>query len=331
MFLRRKEYGTGHCKTMGLQKMQCARNKMVMHYVLLVSIQYAEERRERRKVHQYYTQRVIAFIDILGFKNHVRESLILPEKARQLHCSLQRIYQMKQENDEIQSITSLKEEGVEVSVFSDSAVISYPVTMEGGLFYILLDLIHLQIDLAAYGILVRGGIALGEVYHDGNILYGPAMVEAYELELCEAVYPRIVVKRDTLLRGIETTYASQNGIRMEAEYIDSCVQKDEAQDDLYYLDFLRQDQELIDVGDEYFRWLKVVRKMIVQGLNLSIGNQRVFSKYAWLRRYFNEVVTDKNASFPVPEYLDKQDSIRFFQEYGRLQIKRRRAGERQYL
>lgn len=49
------------------------------------------------------------------------------------------------------------------------------------------------------------------------------------------------------------------------------------------------------------------------------------------RLYFNEVVTDKNTGFPVPEYLDKQDSIRFFQEYGRLQIKRRRAGERQYL
>lgn len=87
-------------------------------------------------MNQYYQKRIIAFIDILGFKTKV---------------------------DDID-----------------------------GLFYLLLDLVHLQLELASYDVLLRGGITIGDLYHDGSIVYGSAMNEAYLLESKKAKYPRII-------------------------------------------------------------------------------------------------------------------------------------------
>jgi hypothetical protein len=46
--------------------------------------------------------------------------------------------------------------------------------------------------LREFGILCRGGVAIGQCFHDDNIIFGPALVEAYILELM-AETPRIVV------------------------------------------------------------------------------------------------------------------------------------------
>jgi hypothetical protein len=46
--------------------------------------------------------------------------------------------------------------------------------------------------LRDFGILCRGGVAIGQCFHDDNIIFGPALVEAYILELT-AETPRIVV------------------------------------------------------------------------------------------------------------------------------------------
>lgn len=46
--------------------------------------------------------------------------------------------------------------------------------------------------LREFGVLCRGGVALGDCFHDQNMIFGPALVEAYLLE-CSAVTPRIAV------------------------------------------------------------------------------------------------------------------------------------------
>ena len=46
--------------------------------------------------------------------------------------------------------------------------------------------------LSRSGILCRGGVAIGDCFHDDNVIFGPALVAAYLLELT-AETPRIVV------------------------------------------------------------------------------------------------------------------------------------------
>jgi hypothetical protein len=46
--------------------------------------------------------------------------------------------------------------------------------------------------LREFAILCRGGVAMGQCFHNDNVIFGPALVEAYTLELL-AETPRIVV------------------------------------------------------------------------------------------------------------------------------------------
>lgn len=272
-----------------------------------------------------YTERIVAFIDILGFKKLVERSLHSPEAAQRIYRALQLIYQRKEDN-EATGFMGMQKYGVEVAVFSDSVVISYPVDYSGGLFFVLLDVIHLQLELMGLGILIRGGIAIGPLYHNGQIVYGPAMNQAYLLESVYAVYPRIILDEQTAVNGTLKTCAQGHTVQMEAEYIDACIRRDK--DGFYYLDILRQDSELSDFGDEYYYWLKTVRKIIVQGLNDNMTDKRIYDKYVWMKNYFNEVVSDKEAFYPTPE-TGKQ-GMRFRKAYMNLRIKRRRSGEIYY-
>lgn len=51
--------------------------------------------------------------------------------------------------------------------------------------------------------LSRGGIAVGELYHQNGIIYGPALLTAYQLESQAATYPRIVLEKDALTKSLQ--------------------------------------------------------------------------------------------------------------------------------
>lgn len=81
--------------------------------------------------------------------------------------------------------------------FSDSFVISAPADNPGACDLLLraIQIVHFQFFFSI-GMLMRGGIALGDVVHErGGALFGPAMIEAYELESKHAIYSRVVVSK----------------------------------------------------------------------------------------------------------------------------------------
>lgn len=133
-----------------------------------------------------YTERTVAFIDILGFGTLVREIGADPTVHRKLHAALSRIKHCK-----LSSVAgNTAQSDLEVSVFSDSVVISGAAD---DIHSVLWTAIHLQCDLLAIGILLRGGISSGRTVHSDDMLYGEGMLAAYDLESKAAVYPRIVI------------------------------------------------------------------------------------------------------------------------------------------
>lgn len=259
----------------------------------------------------YYKERIIAFVDILGFKEKIAKSNITRMEAESIHRALNRIYKVKKDN-EGSGFMNLKSQGVEVTTFSDSAVISYPAEKDN-LLFLILDLIHLQLDLTMDDVLIRGGLTIGDLYHDGNIVYGPAMNMAYKLESQVAIYPRIIVDK----AAIEQYYAYVNGDEYDLNDIESLLRRD--RDGLFYVDMLNQDQEMNDAGTEYYEWLSVLRNIIITGL--SHKDIAVKVKYQWLQEYFNEVVTDGEAYFPVPDEALYDDKNEFRKAYASLEIK----------
>jgi hypothetical protein len=132
-----------------------------------------------------YEHRAVLFLDILGFKRFIvqeREDLV----------------------EESLSVTSARyQSNYEISSFSDNMVVS--MRFERG--YELLELIHFASYLAWHllhkGVLSRGGIAVGKLHHQNGIVYGPALLMAYQLESQVAIYPRIVLEKDAIAKSLQ--------------------------------------------------------------------------------------------------------------------------------
>ena len=278
-----------------------------------------------------YEKRIIAFVDILGFKTMIDDS----KADTLLRRKIKEVMEIIRESAD----TSIKSSVRKVSTFSDSAVISYPLTHASALLYLLLDIIHLQLKVGALGVMIRGGIAIGDCYHDGKIVFGPAMIEAYRLENTVAKWPRVVITAEALNTGIqETVKHNQFSREKDVATVMDCLKQDDYNEEinnpnLYFVDFLRQPQELIEFGDEYYEWLRNFRVAIVEGLNrYSPANEAlesspkeaetVFSKYRWIMKYWNSVVSDKKANMPVPN-IDQEDQESFRDLYRTLSINMR--------
>lgn len=237
---------------------------------------------EKKKYTTKYEERIVAFVDILGFSSMVSNSSSNPEEYEKIKHALDTINLMKKHSDG----TNAK-----VTTFSDSIVISYPVSDRDPLFYIIIDLIHLQLELLQQGVLVRGGIAKGLVRHTQEMVFGPAMVTAYELESKYAVYPRIIVEKE-LVDWEKNNYRKQiYGAEYDISDLESLLKRDEY-NDIYYIDILRQRQEL-DYYEYFEELLRSVNSIIRDGLTNK--NKAVKMKYVWLKNYYNDVLT---STFP---------------------------------
>ena len=99
-----------------------------------------------------------------------------------------------------------------MSTFSDNIVISTAVK-DGNIPYFLRAIAIMQLMTSSLGFLLRGGIAIGDIYHDDEVVFGPALVRAYELKSQIAVYPRIVLDKEVLDQGhIQGFHVHEDGI-----------------------------------------------------------------------------------------------------------------------
>jgi len=142
-----------------------------------------------------YEQRLIAFFDTLGWKNQIEHAGDDPYRIARL-ASLPRQFS--------RAVTGLAERvaGARITSFSDNVVASIPYKTEY-LFPTLDALARIQFGAAAQGFLIRGAVTVGQLYHDEEIVFGPGLNRAYELEsnkVSGAIYPRIILDPATSLK-----------------------------------------------------------------------------------------------------------------------------------
>lgn len=223
-----------------------------------------------------YEDRIVAYIDILGFKNLVDSSKSLETDS--IQKILERMNKTKKDNYDYKFHESYK---TQVTTFSDNIVISYPADNIDNLLYVLWDVLYLQIYMVGKDTLLRGGITIGKIIHNSEMVYGPAMNDAYRLESEIAIYPRIIIDDNKIIELIDEFYDSD-----KCKVIEKMLNFDI--DGCFYIDYLDQREEIDEIGDEYFEFLSQIRKMIKNGLkNDSI---KVLKKYEWLRLKYNEII-----------------------------------------
>lgn len=151
-----------------------------------------------------YQNRVVAFVDILGFKDMVKDK----EKLKDVYESFLIISGSLHGNWMLEATIAdpasvnffnIPRGSAELSLFSDNFLISVPEDNLPAILALLISVTALQNSLLhSRGILCRGAIHTGELIHGesphkGNIIFGPAVTEAYQIEQGVSCYPRVVL------------------------------------------------------------------------------------------------------------------------------------------
>jgi hypothetical protein len=150
--------------------------------------------------------------------------------------------------------------------FSDTLVILDPINEKVGAHLALIGLAiqasWIQVNLAAAGFFVRGALTLGKAHLEDKLLYGPALVDAYDLERTVAVNPRIVLSPEA---AAEIADGMSNNEQVEGGYLRV------EQDGSVFIDYL---DILLDDPEDPVPFLEAHRDMIKTKLNETRSESR---------------------------------------------------------
>jgi len=154
-----------------------------------------------------YEERYCLFIDILGFQSHIEDTVKTNENTKKLMTFNRLLSALKGISREVHYKEKLvSKNGISVlssrmvTQFSDSVIISYKkneIVNGAGISSMLMDVHRLQLELVNNGILLRGAITSGLLYHDSKFVFGPALNDAVTLEKL-ANYPRVILDGEIL-------------------------------------------------------------------------------------------------------------------------------------
>lgn len=248
-----------------------------------------------------YEERYIAFVDILGFKNLIQKSKIEKSIVGRLTSALDISPQS--------SLTVLNEVGTEdpteadlrVHTFSDFVVASTKPNHVG--LAILTYMIWSQsVNWLSDSLLCRGAISKGQVLHRaGNgsppMVFGPAFVEAYQLESTISDFPRIIFSRSVREDWVFYSEKGQLGERIPL-LVEKCNDGPSCIDIFCHMkrngfDLVNQDQP---------KEFSQIRSALISHLDDTAENPSHYRKIQWLGRRFNDAILhSKNGDLRIEE------------------------------
>jgi hypothetical protein len=248
-----------------------------------------------------YTESIISYFDILGFKTIVDKSIDPEEVARKLRA-LRRHSATDGDMAELYGSTFTN--------FSDLVLRTVPVhqTKTGGggsLFWEIIDLVHVQGELIRSGVLLRGALTIGEIFIQDGIVFGPGLIRAYELESKVALYPRVIVDPVVFEKLKTLPSLSAHSYDEEIGYLRQVLSKDN--DGIWYIDYLRAFEAEADSPSKYVALLGSHRDLITKGLENIPHLDSVASKYGWLVNYHNRLIGGFNDDYLKSLGHDKKD------------------------
>ncbi|WP_245285061.1 MULTISPECIES: hypothetical protein [Agrobacterium] len=269
----------------------------------------AQGRRRRAKVERDkakaragaadYEPGIVTFIDVLGFR-----AMLADRSAGEIHDIILSLREIS--TPEVEHSRRMKEVRVSSRAFAESvsdAVVRVRVFntqhSDGAFFQELLDLLHIQIQCINLGVLIRAGLAIGNVHVGLNgtgPVFGPAMVRAYDIESGEAIYPRIVIDDAAYEHFLSDVrlHNENHDLEEEAEYVHRLLRTGE--DGTRFIDYLGASEDEHDAFEDYVAFLDrhaaLIRQNLAEAYKASIRR-----KYLWLARYHNDIVSEIRSRF----------------------------------
>ncbi|NEI32162.1 hypothetical protein [Rhizobium ruizarguesonis] len=234
---------------------------------------------------------MIAFLDVLGMRAIAKG----PSAARYLEAYQKTINNAhRQLHANSESFERHNWPPITITTISDSIVVSCPMresTDIAALFVVSSVVGHIQSDFLKSSILTRGGLSMGDLYHTNNLVMGEALVDAYEIEVHNAIFPRVVL--DDKVAVLLETALKHRPITLPFKYIfrhdkDGCI----------FIDYLRQ-----AAMSNSYKGFDLLRATV--HLSCDVSPMKVRQKYMWLRSYAKDAIND---FYTVQEEIAERES-----------------------
>jgi len=246
-----------------------------------------------------YEQRLVAFIDILGWTQAVITSASDPEATRVLGLAVSLIRGQTQMTD-----WQAKSSGdggwpgdPQATHFSDCLIVSTKAD-NAGKSQLISTLGFLAEGLLHHGFVLRGGLTVGDLYHQNSMVFGPALLKAHDLESRCAVYPRVIL--DPMLAkqwGQGDVYRFGDGTEIGRARTWRL-----SHDGFWFFDFIQPfggGPDFVRIPALMAKTLVPLRSLVVRRLQSLKADHSVWQKYVWLANYFNEVCLESSADHGV--------------------------------
>lgn len=137
-----------------------------------------------------YTDSYVAFMDLLGFKAILSDENKSCEDIALIFDEITKRYNLQENHAPIIDFSN-----IHYKVMSDSICIYIDSHIKDSLSVLCWLSLHFVVRLLRLNppIIIRGGISKGNIYSNGDVLFGQGLSNAYLLESKTAQYPRIII------------------------------------------------------------------------------------------------------------------------------------------
>lgn len=254
-----------------------------------------------------------AFIDILGFSNHIKTEITNDYKAEEFYDNLNEVieYLQHEQQDEftIENADYLKDIKIKYSWISDTFVISIDYMNEiekddeniiKGMMIFRLSMIIASIHhfmASKFGLIVRGAISSKYSCITNNFILGEGVAETSKLEKEIAIYPRVIFGQNVISDEIYEIMTREHR-NDDLNFISKDC------DGYYFVNYLAVLQNIPPMIGKMFKIPdnKIKENVIKQKINViekyqkivadgfKIPNEKIKAKYTWLNNYLGIVL-----------------------------------------
>jgi hypothetical protein len=225
-----------------------------------------------------YEKRVITYLDLLGFKEHIHYTDKTSANKDGKVSDIFRLFTFLKKMLAPESNNHSMTKGRVVSHFSDLIVISYPAADQESLVDEIGDTQLLIGNCILNGFFVRGCVTYGDIVHTPEIIFGPGLISAYEIERNQSKYPRVIVDKAIVMDAQE--------IQLPYSSLEQFTSVDA--DGEVFIDYFQKLRPHLDDDEQFRKYLHAITSMLFK----MSKNPPLREKYEWIFPHYHKMLID---------------------------------------
>jgi hypothetical protein len=265
-----------------------------------------------------YQDRIVAFIDVLGFKEKLYEfekdakAKNIAEESEEKGSEYLVSEKVNEFINTFKSVTELLDkDNFRYYLFSDNICITVDyIENPDAIVSLLFTVSELFYSFAQKGYFLRGGIDIGKFIDEKQIALGVPLAKAYIMESNDAVNPRILIS-DEYYQLVKDTFV-QNKLRHFENLSEFFLINHNCE--MHYLNVFCN----VVKKDDKIKFFTDIRAKIIENLEASNKKERINIKYVWLAGEYNQFLEIYISDFvyrqeefePTEDFIDQLKNLK---------------------